>query len=191
MLSRRLWKETLVLFSVALAPLLTRAQAQDCVPSVRSAGPPVSSPDGRFEVLRVFCSTQTNERQLVVVLRDIKSGASRTLYTYDRAATMVWSPDSRWIAINDFAGSDYTNNVVFSIDPGTQPIDLKQRLLESTPKQRIFGSDHLYLSATEWKSVGEIQLLAWGHDSGTKRNFCRCLFFVIGEQVGYCIFYVM
>jgi hypothetical protein len=59
------------------------------------------------------------------------------------------------IAINDYAGSDYTNNVVLSVDRSTPPIDLKKLLLQSKPKQDILESDHLYLSASEWKSKRE------------------------------------
>ena len=148
--------------------------ATDCIPSGRSAGPSVTSPDGHYQVLNVFCSSQTNEREFALVLRNVKSGERRTLYTYDRDATVVWSPDSRWIAINDYAGSDYTDNVVLSTDRSTPPIDLKKLLLQSKPKQDILESDHLYLSASEWKSEREIELVAWGHDSGRKIGFCRC-----------------
>jgi len=161
-------------------------QTGDCVPNGRSAGPSVTSPDGRYQVLNVFCSSQTNERELVLVLRNVKSGESRTLYTYNRDATVVWSPDSRWIAINDYAGSDYTNNVVVSIDRSAPPIDLKKRLLQSRPKQQILESDHLYLSASEWKSPSEIQLVAWGHDSGRKMAFCRCFLMSLGGSIRQC-----
>jgi hypothetical protein len=32
------------------------------------------------------------------------------LYVYDRSVSIVWSPDGRRLILNDFAGSDYTNN---------------------------------------------------------------------------------
>src|SRR5260370_25321593 len=185
MLSRRLWKMTTPLAALLLvAPAM--GQTLGCVPSGRSAGPSVTAPDGRYEVLKVFCSSKTNESQLALVLRNVESGESRTLYTYDRDASVIWSPDSRWIAINDYAGSDYTNNVVVSIDRDAPPIDLKQRLLQSKPKQRILESDHLYLSASEWKSQSEIQLVAWGHDSGRKIAFCRCFLMSLGGSIRQC-----
>lgn len=184
MLSRRLWKIARLLAFLLAAPAL--GQTSDCVPNGRSAGPSVTSPDGRYEVSKVFCSSQTKEREMALVLRNVQSGESRTLYTYDRDASVIWSPDSRWIAINDYAGSDYTNNVVVSIDPSMPSIDLKQRLLESKPKQRILESDHLYLSASEWKSHSEIQLVAWGHDSGRKIGFCRCFLVSLGGTIRQC-----
>lgn len=181
MLSRRLRKITLLVGLLLAVPAV--GQTSDCVPTGRSAGPSVTSPDGRYEVLKVFCPSQSNERDMALVLRNVQSGESRTLYTYDRDASVIWSPDSRWIAINDYAGSDYTNNVVVSIDQGTPSIDLKQRLLQAKPKQRILESDHLYLSASEWKSQSEIQLLAWGHDSGRKKAFCRCFVVSLGGSI--------
>jgi len=99
---------------------------------------------------------------------------------------VVWSPDSRWIAINDHAGSDYTNNVVVSIDRSTPPIDLKKLLLQSKPKLDILESDHLYLSASEWKSEREIELVAWGHDSGRKIGFCRCFLMSLEGSIRQC-----
>lgn len=183
--SQQLWKMTRLLVGLLLA-MPAVGQTPDCVPSGRSAGPSVTSPDGRYEVLNVFCSSQTNERELALVLRNVKSGESRTLYTYERNATVLWSPDSRRIAINDYAGSDYTNNVVVSVDQSAPTIDLKKWLLQSKPKQNILGSDHLYLSANEWKSESEIQLLAWGHDSGRKVGFCRCFLVTLGGSIQQC-----
>lgn len=184
MLSRQLRKMTLVGGLVLVVPAV--GQTLDCVPNGRSAGPSVSSPDGRHEVLKVFCPSQSNEREMALVLRNVQSGERRALYAYDRDASVIWSPDSRWIAINDYAGSDYTNNVVVSIDQGTPPIDLKQRLLQSKPRQRILESDHLYLAANEWKSESEIQLVAWGHDSGRKIAFCRCFLVSLGGSIRQC-----
>jgi hypothetical protein len=119
-------------------------------------------------------------------LLEVKSGGHRTLYTYDRDATVNWSPDSLWIAINDYAGSDYTNNVVLSVDRSTPSIDLKERLLQSKPKRSILGSDHLYLTASEWKSESEIELLAYGHDSERRISFCRCFLMSLKGSIQQC-----
>lgn len=177
---------TITKLFAGLLVMSTLVWAGDCVPSGRRAGPPAASPDGRYQVSNVFCSSQTKERELALVLRNVASRESRTLYTYDRDATVLWSSDSRWIAINDYAGSDYTNNVAVSIDQSTQPIDLKKRLLQSKPKQEILGSDHLYLSTRAWKSDSQIELIAWGHDSGRKKSFCRCFLMSLDGSVQQC-----
>jgi hypothetical protein len=159
---------------IAVIAISSLAWAQDCVPGKRAFRQPVTSPDGLYRVSNVFCSDQAHDGDLVLVLRNLKSGKRRILYTYDRDATVLWSPDSRWIVINDFAGSDYTNNLLVSVDQKGPPIDLKERLLRSEPKQSVLKSDHLYIAAIEWESESEIKLLAYGHDSGRSISFCRC-----------------
>ena len=168
-------------FVVLLAfPLL----AQECLPSNRSFRKPVVSPDGEYVVSNVFCSSQGHE--LAVVLSNRKSQRTRTIYRYDRDASVVWSPDSRWVAINDFAGSDFTNNVLVSIDPSISAIDLKKRLLRSEPNQNVLKSDHLYAAAIRWHSPAEIELLAYGHDSERRISFCRCFRMSLQGMVRHC-----
>src|SRR6266568_9468100 len=108
---------------IALTATALARGTEDCVPSGHLAGPSVLSPDGRYEVENVVCSKSTNER--VFVLHNVNSGVRRTLYTYTRDATVLWSPDSHYVAINDYAGSDYTNNLVYSVDQTEPPIDLQ------------------------------------------------------------------
>lgn len=143
----------LIVFSLLVISSL--AWSQDCVPGQRAFRQPVTSPDGYYRVANVFCSDQTKERALALVLRNLKSGEHRVLYTYDRDAAVLWSPDSRSIVINDFAGSDYTNNLLVSVDRRGPPIDLKERLLRSEPKQGVLKSDHLYIAGIEWESREE------------------------------------
>lgn len=171
---------------VSVLALCSLAWAQDCVPSARRWRPPLTSPDGQYRVSNVFCSKQTQEREMALVLRNLKSGEHRILYTFDRDATALWSPNSRWIAINDYAGSDYTNNMVVSVERGARPIDLKERLLQSEPKQSVLKSDHLYLTASEWKSESEIELLAYGHDSERRISFCRCFLISLNGGTQQC-----
>ena len=171
---------------ISLLAISSLACAQDCVPSRRTFRQPVTSTDGRYRVSNVFCSDRAHEGELVLVLRNIKSGEHRILYTYNRDATVVWSPDGRWIAINDFAGSDYTNNLLVSIDRSLPSIDLKERLLRSEPKQSVLRSDHLYLAVSEWKSQNEMELLAYGHDSERRISFCRCFLMSLKGRVQQC-----
>jgi hypothetical protein len=160
--------------------------AQECVPSKRAFRSSVTSPNDRYRVGNVFCSDQAHERQLALVLLNIKSGERRILYTYNRDATVLWSPDSRWIAINDFAGSDYTNNLLVSIGGRGPPINLKEQLLRSEPKQSVLKSDHLYVAAIEWTSESEIKFIAYGHDSERRISFCRCFLMSLKGKVQQC-----
>jgi len=167
------------LMAIALA-----ARADDCVPSGQRAGPSVLSPDRRYEVENLVCSKSTNERTLV--LHNVDSGARRTLYTYTREATVLWSPDSHYVAINDYAGSDYTNNLVYSVDQSEPPIDLRKQLDRSLPEHglEIPEADHLYMSAIKWLSHEQLEFLVWGHGGG--KGFCRCYLLSLTGSAGQC-----
>jgi hypothetical protein len=99
---------------------------------------------------------------------------------------VLWSPNSRRVAINDYAGSDYTNNVVVSVDKDVPPIDLKKLLSQLQPRLAILESDHLYLSAKKWKSDSEIELIAWGHDSARENGFCQCFLVSLKGSIQQC-----
>lgn len=156
--------------------------ATDCVPT-KQLGQGVQSPNGWYRVVRVVCS---NDAGKALMLLDAKTGARREIYTYTRNVGVVWSPDSRRVAINDYAGSDYTNNIVISVDRDTPLIDLKSRLLQSRLKRDSLSSDHLYLSVKGWKSDSEIELVAWGHDSSEKKGFCECFLVRLEGSVQQC-----
>jgi hypothetical protein len=174
------------LLLISLLSVTSITWAQDCVPGERARRQPVTSPDGRYRISNVFCSDPAHVGELVLVLLNIKSGERRNLYTYNRDATVVWSPNSRSIAINDFAGSDYTNNLLISLDRNVPSIDLKERLLLSEPKQSVLRSDHVYLAVSEWKSENEMELLAYGHDSKRRVSFCRCFLMSLKGRIQQC-----
>jgi hypothetical protein len=158
--------------------------ADDCVPSARRAGPSVLSPDRRYEVENVVCSKSTNERALV--LHNVNSGVRRTLYTYTRDVTVLWSPDSHYVAINDYAGSDHTNNLVYSVDKSEPPIDLQKQLDRGLPEhgREIPEADHLYMSVIKWRDERRVEFLVWGHGRG--KGFCRCYLLSLTGKVGQC-----
>jgi hypothetical protein len=145
------------------------AWATDCMPGTR-VGPSVTSPDGQYRVSKVLCSNQSDQRALV--LHNNKSGDERLLYTYTRNATILWSPDSRNIAINDYAGSDFTENLVFSVDQSVPPIDLKKQLFQSE-RRAVPETDHLYMSTIKWRSQSVLQVIVWGHGGDSPMGFCR------------------
>ncbi len=143
-----------------------------------------ASPDHRYEVENVVCSKSTNERALV--LHKVNSGVRRTLYTYTRDATVLWSPDSHHVAINDYAGSDHTNNLVYSVDQSDPPIDLQKQLDRGLPEHRreIPEAEHLYMSVIKWRSDEQLEFLVWGHGGG--KGFCQCYLLSLTGKVGQC-----
>jgi len=169
----------ITLMAAALA-----GRAEDCMPSGHRAGPSVLSPDRHYEIEKLVCSKGTNERALV--LHDVNSGLRRTLYTYTRDATVLWSPDSHYVAINDYAGSDYTNNLVYSVGKNEPPIDLQKQLDRGLPEhgREIPEADHLYMSVVRWRPGRQVEFLVWGHGGG--KGFCRCYLLSLTGKVGQC-----
>jgi len=53
-----------------------------------------------------------------------------------------------YVAINDYAGSDYTRNLVYSVDKNEPPIDLQKQLDRGLSEhgQELPEADHLYMS---------------------------------------------
>lgn len=158
-----------------------------CELSARREGSVAVSPDGRFKVVNLLCSRQTDDKRAALVLVNRKNGAQRTLYFYTRGATVVWSPDSRRIAINDYAGSDYTNNLVYSIDHDGEPIDLQKQLDRTLARYKwkeTPQADHFYMSVLRWTSRDNLKLIAWGHGGEPTRGFCRCFFLNLADGTG-------
>ncbi len=139
--------------------------AGECVPGGRPARAAVVSPDGRYRLLDLLCSNPSEAQRGALVLAETKSGTRRTIYNYNRDAGALWSPDSRHIAVNDYAGSNVTLNVVLSVSGQAPPIDLNERVLDSIPGRRIPRTDHLYMSVIGWRSNDEMELIAFGHIS--------------------------
>jgi hypothetical protein len=169
---------------IALMATALVGGSDDCVPSGHHAGPSAVSPDHRYEVENVVCSKGTNERALV--LHNISSGVRRTIYTYTRDATVLWSPDSHYVAINDYAESNQTNNLVYSVDKSEPPIDLQKQLDRGLPEhgREIPEADHLYMSVIKWRDERRVEFLVWGHGGG--KGFCRCYLLSLTGNVGQC-----
>jgi hypothetical protein len=161
--------------------------ADGCVLSDRRDGPVAASPDGQYQVVNLLCSRQVDDKRAALVLVNRKTGARRTLYYYTRGATVVWSPDSRRIAINDYAGSDNTNNLVYSVDQDGQPVDLQKQLDLAFSRYKwkpMPDADHFYMSVIRWTSRDELKLIAWGHGGEPTMGFCRCFFLNLVDGTG-------
>lgn len=176
-------KHILLISMIVISSVLN---AQKCEPTNRRAGPSLTSPDGTYELLNLFCSSQVDGQARAFVLYDVSANKRRTLYVYSRAANALWSPGGQWIAINDFAGSDYTNNVVKSVRADTASVDMKEHLLRLDSKDKSLQSDHLYLSINQWKSSDTVKVLAWGHDSARGTAFCECFLVSLAGTASKC-----
>ncbi len=177
-------RRLVVVVHLILVPLMLRAA--ECVPTTRSAGRSVISPNRKYKVSSFFCSNAKGDR--VLILTNLRTGEHRLLYTYTRDATVLWSPDSQRIAVNDYAGSDFTRNVVYSVDPDQTPFDVQRTLGQAAARkdQRLPAADHLYMSVTKWESDRELDVLVWGHGGEVSHGFCECRILTLAGEIREC-----
>src|SRR2546423_7329772 len=64
------------------------------------------SPDGRYTLVNVDNGRQNFHS---ISLKEKSTGTVRKITDYGRSAAVVWAPNSKRFALNDYAGSDYTN----------------------------------------------------------------------------------
>jgi hypothetical protein len=97
------------LLAVVLS-LLSTASFSQTARSFPGPKSELTSPNGRYVIQNV---DHNEDYQHFLFLKDKTSGKSRQVYGYGRDASVVWSPDSRHFALNDGAGSDYTETKIF------------------------------------------------------------------------------
>lgn len=102
---------------------------------------------------------------------------TKLLYRYYRHAESLVSPDSQWIAINNFLGSDSSETILFFKENGLNYDRLEINLKDQVWKQYCYthlidespGFDHFYIEAVRWLNGRKLVLQLYGYDSGSKR----------------------
>jgi hypothetical protein len=146
------------------------------------------APSGAYRVERRIEALE-GRRQGVLTITNTRNGNARRLYAYERSVSIVWSPDSRHLVLNDYGGSDYTNNFFYDSAAGRQLADIKRTLLgRLTGKERgqITGNDHVYLSGYQWLDGDTVAVIVYGHGDHDRRGFCRCHALTLSGRVGPC-----
>ncbi len=106
------------------------------------------------------------------------------LYTYDRSVEVIFSDDEKWLAVNDYAGSDLAEVLIFQQQ---KDMEYKQRenitdrawqfvALKMGRKKRP-ALDHNYVQMLRWTDDHTILLCLHGHTD--RQNFVEdwlCLY---------------
>src|SRR3989442_82485 len=71
----------------------------------------VESPDGAWVV--TWTRKAKPEADHALGIRNTRTGAARRLQTFGRWASVLWSDDTRHVAVTDGAGSDYADAWVY------------------------------------------------------------------------------
>jgi hypothetical protein len=146
------------------------------------------SPDGHYVIHNV---DREQEPQHAIFLKDKTTGSSRKVYEYGRGASVVWSPDSRHFAINDHAGSDYTETSIFSVNELDQKIDAQDAIFRFDKRMQnrvtLVGWGHDYFGVVRWLDAERVMVRHWGHnDEPPLGSFCDCYIVTLQGSVAKC-----
>ena len=134
------------------------------VTAVRCSFPGVASEcrstDGR--VIAVWMMSDVTEpRQLI--WRDVASGTSGVLGTFERNVYLFWSPTRHRLAITDAAGSDNSDALVWQLLSGPRRSFEQDLRRVSSEADLIWKNDHQYFEVVKWVTPDRILVKAWGY----------------------------
>ena len=146
------------------------------------------SPNGRYVLQN---AVRDEDPPYLILLKDKTAQTSRKVYEYGRDASAVWSPDSRHFAINDYAGSDYTETNIFSVEDASSKIDVQDAIFHSDKLMRervaLVGWGHDYFGVVRWLDEQRVVVHHWGHnDEPPLGSFCTCYIYTIGKAAKRC-----
>ena len=146
---------------------------------VQRFGSPLSipSPDGRFVAGSYLANPETVETQgpeYDLFIRAQRTGKERILTRFNRGAHVLWSPDSRHVAVTFWASSSDSHVVVYSPDsPGDREIGTHFGVdLAALPEVR--GNDHVYFETLFWPRHDAPRVRVWGHGNRDPKGFAKC-----------------
>jgi hypothetical protein len=180
-----MFKEHAILLFVVLSLIgLTATQAQPLNTKLISF-PEHSralSPDGRYLITGV---ESDSEPYHTVFLDDRRLKTRRKLFNYDRHIELLWNPDSKHFALNDYAGSDYTECKIISVDEEIPSIDVWNEILKgSTSKgqRSLLENHHVCVVAREWIDSYTLKVKVWGYGDVNPSGFIR--FYTYNKKLG-------
>jgi len=141
----------------------------------------LQSPNGRYVVENVDSDKEPHH---MLRLKNSETGAVRTLCNYQRHVTVLWSPDGKKLVVNDYAGSDFSKALIFSLDQDGRAEDVGSELLQSlkdSPDRKSLAENrHVYFAVYGWDGNGAVKLKVWGHGEIDPSGFSRLYQYTLG-----------
>lgn len=159
-----------------LVAVLNATRAASAGKLVAFPGPlaQLPSPHGRYVVENVVSDKEPHH---TLRLKDSGTGAVHTLCTYQRHVTVLWSPNGKKFVVNDYAGSDFSKVLIFSVDQDGRPEDVGAGLLQSLKNspdwRKLADNDHVYFAVSSWDGNRAVTLKVWGHGKIEAKGFSR------------------
>ena len=135
------------------------------------------SPDGRYLIAGV---ESDSEPYHAVFLDDRRLKTRRKLFNYERHIELLWNPDSKYFVLNDYAGSDYSECKIISVDEKVPSIDVWNEIVRgstSKEKRSLLENHHVYIAAREWIGSDTLKVKVWGYGEVNPSGFTRFYFY--------------
>jgi hypothetical protein len=158
--------------------LVAEAQTSRNFPGRKSD---LASPDGRYLIQSV---ERDEESRFALSLKDTTTGKSRKVYEYGRGASVLWSPDSRYFAVDDAAGSDHTRTKILPVDESAPEIDVQKEIQEKA--KAVPGGHHEYFYVAYWIDSRRTVIYHWGYGGELSHGFCECYVYRLNGPVRRC-----
>jgi hypothetical protein len=150
------------------------ASAADVAKTFPGESPSLTSPDKNSVLLNVDAEKDADVARLgdnhALFLRDVKTSKESKVHSYPRHVTAFWSPNSRFVTINDFEASNRATCYVYAVAEGKliNVADSIRKLLESEQKNH-----HVYFEASEWKDGSTLKVKVTGYGEQNRAGFER------------------
>jgi len=119
-------------------------------------------------------------------LNDLRLKIRRELFNYGRSIEILWNPDSKSFVLNDYAGSDYSECRIISVDEKVQSINVWDKIVkDATTKEKrtLLENHHVYITAKEWVSSQTLKVRVWGYGEVDHDGFTRYYLYEIDRGI--------
>jgi len=130
------------------------------------------SPNRRLAVINVDPDHGDDMHSLVLI--DTATGRRRLLHRYPRWVAVLWSPDSQWVAVTDYSGSDESTVLVYA-SATLKMIDLRKYFERHSKVIRtLLMNHHSYVVGTRFTDSSGIRVNINGYGDQAPRGFSCC-----------------
>lgn len=138
------------------------------------------APDGRYSIDNVDYDNKVPHHVLLLVF--IKTKQQVRLYPYNRHVDVSWAPDSRHLFINDFAGSDNADCIIYNVL--TKKLVSVASILHKNKFANSLMNDngHVYVTCSNWIANKGVDVQISGYGTYSPNGFSDAYKYIFGGE---------
>jgi hypothetical protein len=150
--------------AVTLAIGLTGSHADSFAASFPGTTTELPAPDGR---MRVINRDPEDGGKHILLLKEVAAAKEKLLHAYSRHVSVAWSPNSRYLAITDYAESTDAMCFLYDVQSDKKIALAKEAKRSSKTIASLMGNEHAYFTCTQWQNPSSIliKVKAWGRNN--------------------------